>query len=474
MKRYIKGTDRETLCFPQRLEDYIEEDNPVRVVDLFIESLDLAALGFKRIPPSPRGAPCYHPAVLLKIYVYSYLNREQSGRRLERECRVNVEMMWLTGKLSPDHKTITDFRKDNGAAIIQACRRFEQVFGPLKLIDPCAPVAIDSSKFKANNNRDRNFTEAKMAKRLGGIEKRIARYLAELDEADRWEAARVEAQQKRIAQMQAEHERLKALEQRLQLMPDKQLSLTDPDCRSMATSSKGSGIVGYNVQTVVESQHHLIVAHEVTNIGHDRGQLYTMAAQALEALGGDTLSAVLDKGYYSGEQIRACEQEGIEVYIAKAQTSGSKKAGRFSKEDFVYEAEGDQYRCPRGAALSYSFSTVRAGKTFNVYTTNACQRCAIKARCTTGKVRRIKRWEDEAILERVDKRLERNPEMMKLRRQTVEHPFGTLKFWMGSAHFLTTKLTGVRTEMSLHILSYNFKRVLNIVGMGALVELLSA
>ena len=474
MKRYIEGTAREALCFPQRLEDYISEANPVRAVDVFVESLDLQALGFGHMPPAPRGRPCFDPATLLKIYIDGYLNREQSGRRLERETQLNVEMMWLSGQLSPDHQTSTDFRQEYGGAIIEACRGFEQVFGALSLLDTQVPVAIDGSKFKAVNHRDRNFTEAKMAKRLSGIEKRMARYLAELDEADRWEQAQVEVQQKRIAQMQAEQECLKGLEKRLQAMADKQLSLTDPDCRSMATSSKGSGMVGDNVQTAVESQHHLIIAHEVTNVGHDRSQLHHMASQAREALGSETLTAVLDKGYYSGEEIRGCEADGIEVYVAKPQTSGSKKAGRFSKEDFHYEAEADQYRCPAGEALRYRFTSVEDGKAMRVYWCTSCGSCPLKAQCTTGKERRVKRWEHEAVLETVEKRLEQNPEMMGLRRQTVEHPFGRLKCWMGATHFLTTKLTGVRTEMSLHVLAYNFKRVLNIVGTGALIEALSA
>ncbi len=472
MKRYIEGTDRQSLCMPPWLDDYISEDNPVRAVDRFVDSLDLQALGSNRLPPAPTGRPGYHPATLLKIHIYGYLNREQSGRRLERETQVNVEMMWLTGKLRPDHWTITAFRKNNGQAIIDACRTFEQVCGELALIDETAEVAVDGSKFKAVNNRDKNFTKAKMDKRLEGVEKRIARYLAELDEADRWEQAQVEAQQERIAQMQAEQERLKGLEKQLEAAPDQQLSLIDPDCRSMKT--RAQGIVGYNVQIAVESKNHLIVAHEVTNVGSDRGQLHHMASQAREVIGSEELTAVADRGYYSGEEIRACEEDGIEVYVAKPQTSSSKKAGRFSKVDFVYEAEADQYRCPAGEALTYRFTSVEDGKAMRVYWCTACESCPIKAQCTTGKERRVKRWEHEAVLETVEKRLEQHPEMMGLRRQTVEHPFGTLKFWMGAVHFLTRKLPGVSTEMSLHVLAYNFKRVLNIVGTATLVETLKA
>lgn len=472
MKRYIEGADRQSLCMPPRLDDYISEDNPVRAVDLFVDSLDLQTLGFNRLPPAVTGRPGYHPATLLKIYIYGYLNREQSGRRLERECEVNVEVMWLTGQLTPNHWTITEFRKNNGGAIIDACRAFEQVCGELALIDETAEVAVDGSKFKAVNNRDNNFTKAKMDKRLEDVEKRIARYLAELDEADRWEQAQVEAQQQRIAQMQAEQERLKGLEKRLEATPDKQLSLTDPDARSM--KSRGQGIVGYNVQIAVESKNHLIVAHEVTNVGSDRGQLNNMANQAREAIGSEELTVVADRGYYSGEEIRACEEDNMAVYVPKPLTSGSKKAGRFGKQDFHYEAEQDQYRCPAGQTLTYQCTSVEEGKTLYVYATKACKDCPIKAQCTPAKARRIRRWEHEVVLETVEKRLGAHPEMMGLRRQTVEHPFGTLKFWMGAVHFLTRKLPGVSTEMSLHVLAYNFKRVLNLVGTAALVETLKA
>lgn len=472
MTRYIQGVDRASLCFPEKLDDYISEDNPVRAMDAFIDSLDLAELGFERMVPAATGRFAYHPATLLKIYVYGHLHRVQSSRRLERETRINVEMMWLSARLMPDHKTISDFRKDNARAIIKVCAEFVQVCRALKLFNK-AEVAIDGSKFKAVNHRDKNFTEAKMKTRLERVKKRIAHYLEALDKADAQEQERgsdkVLQLERRILQLDAEQQRLEGLKKRMLAMPDKQLSLTDPDSRSMATGGKGSGMVGYNVQTAVESEHHLIVAHEVSNVGSDRSQLYNMASQAREALGSERLTAAADRGYYEGEQIRACEEDGIEVYVAKPQTSTSKKAGRFSKEDFHYEAEADQYRCPAGKALKYRFTGNDRGKAIRVYWYSRCETCAIKAQCTTSKQRRVSRWEHEAVLERVAARVAEKPEMMAMRRQTVEHPYGTLKMWMGATHFLTTRLSGVRAEMSLHVLAYNFKRVLNILGTGALV-----
>ena len=478
MKRYIEGVDRTELCFPERFDDYIEADNPVRVVEVFIEGLDLAALGFARVQPPDTGRPAYHPATLLKLYVYGYLNRIPSSRRLERECQRNVELMWLIGRLMPDFKTIADFRKDNGSAIRQVCREFVRICRGLGLFN-AAIVAIDGSKFKAVNNRDRNFTPAKMTARLERLDRHINRYLAELDNVDPHALGETDASvarlNERIATLKAEQQRLTGLEQRMRLMPDQQLSLTDPDARSMATSAKGSAIIGYNVQTAVESEHHLMVAHEVTNVVHDRSQLFTMAEQAREAMGQQTLTGVADKGYYSGEQIVACEQAGITVFVPKPQTSGSKKHGRFGKQDFQYDREHDRYRCPAGQWLTRRASTVENGQTLYNYrsTVMQCGGCALKAQCTPIKARRIRRWEHEDVLDAMQVRLDNRPQMMGLRRQTVEHPFGTVKAWMGATHFLTTKLTGVSTEMSLQVLSYNLKRVMNILGVGTLLEALA-
>ena len=476
MTHFVEGEDRtQSTLFPERLDEYIGEDNPVRVIEVFVDALDLKGLGFERHQAHAMGRPPYHPSTLLKLYIYGYLNRIQSSRRLERETQRNVEVMWLTQRLMPDHKTISDFRKDNGKAIVGVCREFVGVCRRLELFTQ-AVVAIDGSKFKAVNHRDKNFTESKMKARQKRVEKSIARYLAELDEADRAQPsvpeAKVTGLQDKLTKLKEEMARLKELEERMLNEPDKQLSLSDPDSRSMKT--RGTGIVGYNVQAAVEPEHHLIVAHEVTNVGSDRAQLAAMAERARGAMDTEELSAVADRGYYSGTQIVDCEEAGITAYVPKPLTSSGRKSGRFTKQDFVYEPEHDQYRCPAGEALTWRFVSVEHGLNLNVYWATACKDCSIKAQCTTGPERRIKRWEREAVLDAMQARLDAAPEKMQLRRQTVEHPFGTLKAWMGATHFLTKTLPRVSTEMSLHVLAYNMKRVMNILGVGTLIEAMGA
>jgi len=478
MKRFVEGEDRnQATLLPEYLDDFVVEDNPVRVIDVFVDELDLAGLGFEGVAPADTGRPAYHPAVLLKIYVYGYLNRLQSSRRLERETQRNVELMWLTGRLAPDFKTIADFRKDNGQAIRSVCREFIVLCRRLDLFAE-AIVAIDGSKFKAVNNRDKNFTDHKLKKRMEQLEESIGRYLAELDRADREPTLVTEGTvsrlKEKVATVKAHMEHLKQVGQQLREAPDGQVSLTDPDARSMATSGRGTGMVGYNVQTAVDTRHHLIVAHEVTNVGHDRTQLSSMAKQARSATGAEDLTVVADRGYFKGEEILECDQAGMIPLVPKPLTSNSKAEGRFDKRDFVYIADDDEYRCPAGQRAIKRFTTVEAGMMLDVYWTSACPRCPIKARCTTTDYRRIRRWKHEAVLEAMQERLDRQPNAMKLRRQTVEHPFGTLKAWMGATHFLTKRLPRVSTEMSLHVLAYNLKRVMQIMGIRPLMHAMRA
>ena len=315
MGRFVEGEDRrQSFLLPASLDDYVTEDNPVRVVEAFIDELDLAALGFAGVRPAATGRPAYHPSTLLKIYLYGYLNRVQSSRRLEREAQRNIELMWLTGRLAPDFKTIADFRRDNGVAIRAACGQFISLCRRLELFTK-AVVAIDGSKFKAVNNRDKNFTATKVAKRIEQVDASIARYLGALDRADREDSDVAEARTSRInekiAGLRRQMQDLKAMQEQVQAAPDKQISLTDPDARSMATSGRGTGVVGYNVQTAVDAEHHLIVAHEVTNQGHDRTQLEPMALKAQAATGCEQLTALADRGYFNGEQVLACEGTGI-------------------------------------------------------------------------------------------------------------------------------------------------------------------
>jgi transposase len=478
MARFVEGVDRsQGMMFPALLDDYIGDDNPVRAVDLFVDGLDLRVVGFEGVEPLATGRPGYHPATMLKIYVYGYLNRVQSSRRLERECQRNIELIWLTRRLAPDFKTIADFRKDNGEAIRKVCGEFVMLCRKLGLLS-AASVAIDGSKFKAVNARDKNFTEAKMKRRLERIDESIARYLSQLETADRQgetvPEAKVARLKEKVAKLREEIARLNVLNTQMTATNDKQLSLTDPDARSMATSGRDTGIVGYNVQSAVDTEHHLIVAHEVTNVGTDRRQLSNMAEQARTEIGAETLEVVADRGYYEGNEIRTCEEAGITVTLPKPQTSGAKAAGRFGKQDFVYLTADDVYCCPAGERLTYRFSGVEEGKTIRRYWTTACQTCAIKAQCTTGPERRISRWEHEAVLETVQARLDQNPDKMALRRQTAEHPFGTIKAWMGATHFQMRTLPSVATEMALNVLAYNLKRVMRILGVCGLIEAMRA
>ena len=479
MKRFLVGADRgQSTLLPECLDEWIDESNPVRAVDAFVDALDLGKLGFEGVVPEVTGRPSYHPSALLKLYIYGYLNRVQSSRRLEREAGRNLEVIWLLGRLVPDDKTIADFRKDNGSAIRKVCAQFVALCRDMGLLTK-ASVAIDGSKFKAVNNRDRNFTRAKVERRRAQLEESVARYLSQLDTADLQEpsealAAKTAHLKEKLAKLESEMQRLAAMEKQMLASPDQQISLTDPDSRSMATSGRGSGVVGYNVQVAVETEHHLIVTHEVTNSGSDRAQLANMGRQAREALGVDKLEAVADRGYYNSTEIKACDDAGVAVTLPKPMTSGAKSDGRFGKQDFVYNAAEDVYRCPAGEKLAYRMTTEQDGKMMRRYWTNVCPNCLLKSKCTTGNERRIPRWEHEHVLEAAQKRLDENPQAMRARRETVEHPFGTLKMRMGATHFLMKRLPKVATEMALHVLAYNLTRVMNIVGVKPLLVAIRA
>ena len=452
---------------PECLDDFIGEDNPVRVVDAFVDELDLTAAGFEGMVPASTGRPAYHPSALLKVYIYGYLNRVQSSRHLERECQRNVEVMWLTGRLAPDFKTIADFRRDNGRGIRQACSQFVAICRKLKLLVD-GVVAVDGSKFKAVNNRDRNFTPHKLEQRMKQIQESIDRYLEALDTADRTQPedlpARTARLQDKLGKLRRQMNDLREVGQQLQQQPDRQLSQTDPDARSMATSGRGTGIVGYNVQIATDTTHHFIVAHEVLNVGHDRSALASMARKAQDGLGRKGIGLIADRGYYKGTEILDAEKAGVQTLIPKPMTSGSKAEGRFSKADFVYDPKADEYRCPAGQILLRGPDRVEDGLTLHSYARYGCSNCPMNAQCTPAGFRRIRRWEHEDVLDAMQRRLDRNPEAMKIRRRTVEHVFGTLKYWMGSTHFLMKTLKHVPTEISLHVLAYNLKRLMSVLG----------
>jgi hypothetical protein len=386
--------------------------------------------------------------------------------------------MWLLGRLVPDHKTIADFRKDNCSALRKVCARFVELCREMGLLTT-ASVAIDGSKFKAVNNRDKNFTRAKVERRRAQLEESVARYLSQLDTADRQEptealAAKATRLKEKLAKLKEEMAKLAAYEKQMLASSDQQISLTDPDSRSMATSGRGSGVVGYNVQVAVETEHHLIVTHEVTNSGSDRAQLANVAKQAKAVLETETLEAVADRGYFNSPEILACHEAGITVTLPKPLTSGAKSDGRFGKQDFAYLADEDVYRCPAGERLPYRYTNEEAGKVLRRYWTNACSKCPLKSQCTTGPERRVTRWEHEHLLDAVQQRLDANPQAMRLRRETVEHPFGTIKARMGATHFLMKTLPKVAAEMALSVLAYNLTRVINILGTRPLIAAIRA
>ncbi|SOE87268.1 Transposase DDE domain-containing protein [Burkholderia sp. YR290] len=359
------------------------------------------------------------------------------------------------------------FSRDNGPAIRNVCRRFVELCRGLKLLSG-EMVAIDGSKFKAVNSRDRNYTAGKIHKRQQQIEESVQRYLDMIETADRisptgFDVRTVRLYEK-IALLRQRMRELEQIKEQLAKEPDKQLSLTDPDSRSMTSGGKRTGTVGYNVQTAADTKHHLIVEHEVTNIGGDHGQLSRMALSAKNAMGKLKLKALADRGYFSGPDIRTCELAGITTYVPKPLTSASRKKGLFTKPDFIYVAKNDEYRCPAGERAILRFKTVENDMKLNVYWPSACPRCPLKERCSPSDYRRIRRWEHEHVLEAMQRRLDRKPDAMTIRRSTVEHVFGTLKHWMGATHFLTRTLGRVSTEMSLQVLAYNLKRVMNILG----------
>jgi transposase len=477
MKRFIEGENRyQSTLFPERLDDYIAEDNAVRVVDAFVGKLDLLRLGFDGVIPESTGRPGYHPAMMLKLYIYGYLNRIQSSRRLEREAQRNVELLWLTGRLMPAFKTIADFRRDNREAICTVCLEFIELCRELQLFSGVL-VAIDGSKFKAVNSRDNNYTVKSVKRRLKKTQENIERYLAKLDDVDAEEPELREVTakelRKKIASMEAKMDELKARQQEVAEHPDKQVSATDPDCRSM-TKPGGGSVVGYNVQTAVDEKHHLIVTHEVTNDTTDRAQLDNMGKQAKRVLDASTLTVVADAGYYEGQAIVDCYEDGIQALVPKINTSSSKSKGKYSKADFKYDAERNEYVCPAGERLTYRFDSVEDGKTLRVYMRYGCSSCALQAQCMTATEKRIKRWEHEDVLDKAQDDLKKHPEAMRQRKALAEHPFSTIKQLMGSTHFLMRRLPNVKAEMSLNVLAYNMKRAINVLGADKIIGALKA
>jgi transposase len=472
---YVEGESREQrVLFPEVLDDYISEENVVRFIDAFVDGLEMEELGFERAAPKETGRPPYDPRDLLKLYIYGYVNRIRTGRTLERECQRNVELMWLMRKLRPDFKTIADFRKDNRKAFRGVFRQFVLVCKGLGLVAG-EVVAVDGSKFKAVNSGQRNFSQKKLEKRLKEIDEKVERYLDEMERVDnkdkQAEMSAAELKEK-IEKLKERKGRYEELLKELNASANSQISLTDGDSRAMALTPKGE--VSYNVQTVVDSKHHLIVEQDVTNDRLDNHHLLRMAQSTKQILSQTELQVVADMGYYNQEELKQCEEAGITAYVSKPIVSKNTARGLFGKEKFVYEPDGDCYRCPAKERLDFRFESEQDGKKFRYYWTKACPGCPLKAQCTTDpRFHRIKRWEHEGILERIEQRVRGNPLIMKLRKQIVEHPFGTIKFWNDQRHFLMKGLEKVKGEFSLSTLAYNIKRAINVLGVRPLVAALA-
>ncbi|WP_145554599.1 IS1182 family transposase [Yersinia canariae] len=467
MTHHIKGQGRhQVTLLPEVLDDFVTEDNPVRVVDVFVDGLQLDVLGFESVNPKQTGRPGYHPATLLKLYIYGYLNRIQSSRRLEKEAHRNVELMWLLERLTPDFKTIADFRKNNGKGIKNTCRAFIDLCRQMQMFTDVI-VAIDGSKFKAVNSKSNNFTPQKAKGHIERVEQSIALYLNKLDEADKTAEPEIitDLTATKLVWLQQRLEELKQMQQAVEQHPDKQLSLTDPDSRLMKINNVNRQ-VSYNVQTAVDAKNHLIVAHEVTNTP-DRGQLTAVTKLAQDAVGKVDITVLADKGYYSRSDIKAAQDLGAVALVPKGDTSGADRKGLFNRSLFKYDQEKDIYICPTGNELQNRFTVVEDGLELQMYFNHiACRDCSQRSRCTTSKrdPRRIRRWVHEAEMEDMQTRLDASPQTAVVRKQTVEHPFGTIKMWMGATHFLMRRFKNVSTEISLHVLAYNLKRMMSILG----------
>lgn len=476
MTGFIEGETRsQATLFPEILDEYITEENPVRVIDVYVDNLDLPGLGFKT-ESARTGRPAYHPSTMLKLFIYGYLNRIQTSRRLEREAGRNVELMWLLGRLAPDFKTIADFRKDNGKGIKNTCRAFIDICRQLNMFTD-AVVAIDGSKFKAVNSKENNYTPKKLQFHIDRVERHIDDYLQQMDNADK--EAENDADdtpiKEKIAWLKKRLSELKALEVEVNNHPDKQLSTTDPDSRLLKTQGMTRAVC-YNVQSAVDTKHHLIVAHEVTN-KQDRGQLCSMGKQAQVALGQDAVAVLADKGYYSGPDIKATQDAGMTPLVPKGDTSASEKKGIFNRALFKYDADKDVYICPANQVLPYRLTSLEHGMMQKKYWAHdpTCRACQLKPQCSNSKQsRRITRWEHQGQLDKMDNLMASTPDSMLIRKQTVEHPFGTIKSWMGSTHFLTKRIQNVSTEMSLHVLAYNLRRMISIVGPDKLIAAMAA
>ena len=474
---HISGFERDQLLLlPEAVDDYVGPDNPVRFIDAFVDGLDLVEAGFGRVQPKATGRPGYAPGDLLKLYVYGYLNRVRSSRRLEAECHRNIEVIWLLRTLKPDFKTIADFRADNRAAFKSVFRQFTLLCKRLDLFGR-ELLAVDGTRIKAVNNKDRNFTRNSLAKFIKAADERLADYLQRLDEGDAAEKATSGARVKNLAEkiegLRKKRGQYDAMLKQLERTGEDQISLTDPDSRAMAAHTRVA--VGYNIQVAVDAKHKLIVEQEVTNQVVDMGLLQATAEPAREILEVEKIDVVADKGYFKTEDIAACEKAGLTPYVPRPQRGSSVSNGFFRKDEFSYDPERDAYACPGGHELR----PLRHGKLREMTKVDygnpaACRDCPLRPRCTDAGYRVVSRLEHEDALDRMAARLKARPEVLDRRRETVEHPFGSIKQWMNQGAFLMRGLEKVRAEFNLTALVYNLRRALNILGMDKMMAAVAA
>lgn len=470
MTHIIGHARDQILLLPEIVDDYVAADNPVRFIEAFVEGLDLGALGFARVMPEATGRPGYAPGDLLKLYIYGYLNRVRSSRRLEAETHRNLEVIWLLRHLKPDFKTIADFRRDNRLAFRAVFREFTLLCRQLDLFGR-ELLAVDGTRIKGVNNKNRNFTRASLRHYIDDADKRLADYLHRLDDADIAERGaggpRAHNLVEKMAAVRARRDRLRGLLDELEKTGESQVSLTDPDSRAMAGHTRVA--VGYNVQLAVDAKHKLIVEQEVTNQVVDMGLLKQTAEPAREVLGVEQIDVVADRGYFKFEDIEACEEAGLIPHVPKPQRGAAVRNGFFRKDEFRYDADRDVFICPAGQTLEpHHHGKSRELQKIDYTNPAACPTCPLRARCTTN-VRRVSRLENEAVLDRMAERLRARPELLDRRRETVEHPFGSIKQWMNQGAFLMRGLDNVRGEFSLTALAYNFRRALNLLGVAPMI-----
>ena len=466
---YIEGEERnQSVLFPEVLDDYIREDNPVRFIDGYVDSLNLVELGFTHATTNETGRPPYSPATLLKLYIYGYLNKIRSSRQLEKATHRNVEIMWLVKKLQPDFKTIADFRRDNAVALKKVFREFTLLCKKLDLFGG-ELIAIDGSKFGAVNHNRRTYTRNGLRKTIKEIDEHIESFYKGLDQEDVQENTLVDVKgselNERIKNLQTYKAELEQLEKEIEQSGETQISLTDPDSRKMQTGNKGTDVC-YNVQLAVDEKHKLIVDVDVTNAANDEQQLYRMSVRAKEILEVETLTVTADTGFYNEQGIKRCQDEGITCYVPEPNKSQNRRLGLYTDKDFQYDADNDCYHCPAGERLTYRSTFMKGAKKIRAYRSPVCKNCVLLTRCTRNRRdgRLIYRWVNEAIIEEMHDRMKRHPEILKKRKALVEHPFGTIKHWQNQGYFLLRGFEKVSGEMSLIALAYNMRRVLHIFG----------